>query len=68
MAVNIQHKNQNCTGGMKAILTKHGEKQKIAKLMGVSHITVKDALSGKTNSELGRRIRKLAIERGGKES
>ena len=51
-----------------AVLTKHGEKQKIAMLMGVSRITVKDALSGKTNSELSKRIRKIAIDRGGKES
>lgn len=51
-----------------AVLTKHGEKQKIAVLMGVSRITVKDALSGKTNSELSKRIRKIAIDRGGKES
>ncbi len=52
----------------KPIFTKHGEKQKIAKLMGISHITVKDALSGKVKSDLAQRIRKLAIERGGKES
>lgn len=59
-------KIQNCT--MAEILVKHGERKEIAKLFAVSHVTVRDALKGRTKSELSKKIRKIAVERGGKES
>lgn len=53
---------------MGEILVKHGEKKEIAKLFEVSHVTVRDALKDRTKSDLSRRIRKTATDRGGKET
>lgn len=53
---------------MGEILTKHGERGKLAKLFNVSEVTVRSALKGRTQSELSERIRKAAIERGGIET
>ncbi|MDD3079664.1 MAG: hypothetical protein PHH37_11260 [Paludibacter sp.] len=53
---------------MGQILVKHGEKSKLATFFGVSLVTIRDALNYKTQSELSRKIREKAIERGGKES
>lgn len=52
---------------MSRILTRFGEIKQLATLMRVNRLTVRDALSGKTKSNLAKRIRKLAIERGGVE-
>lgn len=52
---------------MNEILTKHGERREIAKLFNVSEVTVRSALKGRTRSELSKRIRELAIQRGGVE-
>lgn len=53
---------------MGQILVKHGEKSKIAAIFGVSLVTVRDALNGKTKSDLSTKIRKEAVDRGGVES
>lgn len=52
---------------MNRILTRFGEINRIAAIMGVSRPTVRSALSGKTSSDLAKRIRKAALERGGVE-
>lgn len=44
---------------------KHGERREIAKMFNVSEVTVRNALKGRTQSELSRKIRKIAIQRGG---
>ncbi len=53
---------------MKEILTKHGERREIAKIFNVSEVTVRNALKGRTKSDLAKRIRKVAIQRGGIET
>ncbi|HBG41929.1 MAG TPA: hypothetical protein DEF88_14525 [Porphyromonadaceae bacterium] len=53
---------------MGEILTKYGERGKLAKLFNVSEVTVRNALKGRTRSELSDRIRKAALERGGSET
>ena len=53
---------------MKQILTKHGEVTALAKLFSTSTKTVQKALAGRYDSRLVRGIRKVAIERGGKET
>lgn len=50
---------------MGEILMKHGERREIAKILNVSEVTVRNALKGRTHSELSGRIRRLAIQRGG---
>lgn len=50
---------------MGEILTRFGEKGKLAKIFKTSHVTVREALRGNTHSELAEKIRKAAIERGG---
>ena len=52
---------------MKEILTKHGERREIAKIFNVSEVTVRNALKGRTQSQLSKRIRNVAIQRGGVE-
>jgi DeoR/GlpR family transcriptional regulator of sugar metabolism len=52
---------------MGKILVRHGEKMELAKLFGVSTVTVRSALNEVTQSELSKRIRKAAIQRGGAE-
>jgi len=53
---------------MAEILVKHGEiRDKIAKTFGVSRVTVRSALKDRTKTDLARRIRKMALENGGKE-
>ncbi len=49
------------------IEVKHGERQKLAKLLNTTYPAVKRALNGQTTTDLQRRIRKVAIDRGGKE-
>ena len=43
----------------------HGEINKLAQLLVVACKTVSDALNGQTNTSLARKIRKLALDRGG---
>lgn len=53
---------------MMQILTRNGERTELAKIFGVCRKTVREALQYKTNTPLAVRIRKAAIERGGKET
>lgn len=53
---------------MGEILMKHGERREIAKILNVSEVTVRNALKGRTQSELSERIRRLAVQRGGMDS
>lgn len=46
------------------VLTRHGERKYLGKLFGVSQLTVRRALDGLTDTELARKIRKTAVERG----
>ena len=50
---------------MARVLVEHGEIVKLAQLLGVARKTVREALSGQTNTPLARKIRKLALDRGG---
>lgn len=50
---------------MARVLVEHGEVVKLAKFLGIARKTVREALSGQTNTPLARKIRKLAIDRGG---
>lgn len=50
---------------MAKVLVEHGEVAKLARLLGVARKTVGEALSGQTNTDLARKIRKVAIDRGG---
>ncbi|SDC53834.1 DeoR family transcriptional regulator [Williamwhitmania taraxaci] len=52
---------------MGTIITKHGEKKDLAALFEVSLVTIRRALNDVSKSELAKRIRKAAIERGGAE-
>lgn len=52
---------------MNRILTQHGETKKIAALFNVDRRTVWLALNGTYESDLVKRIRKIAIDRGGLE-
>ncbi len=53
---------------MNKILVNHGERKELAALLRTSEVTVRKALNGKSKSELAKRIRLLAIQRGGVES
>lgn len=53
---------------MRQILTRIGEGKQLAKLFGVCEKTVIEALKFRSNTQLAVRIRKAAIERGGKET
>lgn len=52
---------------MAIVLVEAGEKTKLAKLFGVSRLTVLRALNGKTQSDLAKQIRATAVLRGGVE-
>jgi hypothetical protein len=52
---------------MGEILVKQGEKKELAKLFRKSHVTIRRALRGSTETLLAKKIRKAAIERGGME-
>ena len=47
------------------ILLPHGKKKEIAAMCGVSTVTLWKALTGKTNSDKAKKMRKIAIENGG---
>lgn len=53
---------------MKQILVRHGEISAIADLLRVSDRTVMRALRYERNSDIAKRIRKVALDRGGKET
>lgn len=53
---------------MKQILVRHGEISAIAGLLRVSDRTVMRALRYERNSDIAKRIRKVALDRGGKET
>lgn len=53
---------------MNKIIVAHGEKRQLAKLFQVSHVTIREALAGNTNSARAKKIRFTALERGGKET
>lgn len=53
---------------MKQIITRTGEGKTLAKMFGVCQKTVIEALKFRSNSDLAVRIRRAAIERGGKET
>lgn len=50
----------------KKILVEQGEKRRLAELFGVSDVSVRSALFFRTRSPLSDRIRKAALERGGR--
>ena len=50
---------------MMKILVENGERAYLGKLLGVSQPTIRRALSGQTNTDLAKKIRKVAIDRGG---
>lgn len=52
---------------MAKILTEQGERQVLGKLFGVSQPTIRRALNGKTQTELAKKIRRVALQRGGVE-
>lgn len=52
---------------MVKVIVDHGEKKELIKIFKVSHVTVREALSGKLNTPLAIKIRKAAVERGGVE-
>lgn len=52
---------------MAKILVANGEKVFLKKYFKTTYPTVRDALNGKTNSELAKKIRFVAIKRGGME-
>lgn len=49
------------------IKVKHTERKYLAKLFKVTYPTVRKALNGNKKTDLQKRIRKAAIERGGQE-
>lgn len=52
---------------MNKIMVAYGERRAVARILKTSVVTVRKALMGKSKSELARRIRILALERGGVE-
>ena len=53
---------------MKQIITRKGEINALADVFGCCRKTVGEALMFKTDTDLARRIRRMAIERGGRET
>jgi DeoR/GlpR family transcriptional regulator of sugar metabolism len=49
---------------MNKILTRHGEKNELARIFSVSLPTIRAALNGVSSNELAIRIRTMAKERG----
>jgi DeoR/GlpR family transcriptional regulator of sugar metabolism len=52
---------------MNTIIVEHGSKKKLQKIFNVSHVTVRKALNGEKDTDLAKRIRKAALQNGGKE-
>ncbi len=50
---------------IKKVSLKYGTREKIAKLLKVNRTTVTFAVTGRSNTELAKKIRKAAIEMGG---
>jgi len=59
--------NYNTIFCMGEIITKQGGRVKLAKLFGVSEVTIRSALKERTKSELATKIRKVAKDNGGVE-
>lgn len=57
----------NIKNQMGKILVASGEKTQLMEIFSTSHVTIRRALNGTTNTPLAIRIRKAAIERGGVE-
>lgn len=47
------------------VRAKHGDGKRLAKVFGVTTVYVSQALTGKANSSLARKIRKAAVNNGG---
>lgn len=52
---------------MQKIIVEFGIKKRLMDCMKVSHVTIRESLRGNVKTELGIKIRKLAIEMGGVE-
>ena len=63
--INRADKYYEIIESMARVLVEYGEGRKIAKLLGCTPKMVCEALSGKKDTPLARKIRKLAIDRGG---
>lgn len=50
---------------MSKVLVSHGEKKELMRIFDICHVTVREALNGKSDTLLAKKIRKAAIERGG---
>ena len=50
---------------IKKVKIKNGTREDLAKIFGVTIRTVSNSLSGKSNTERSRKIRKAAVEMGG---
>lgn len=50
---------------MAKILVENGERAYLGKMFGVSQPTIRRALAGQTNTDLAKKIRNVAIDRGG---
>lgn len=62
---NLGNKYTKIIESMAKVLVEHGEVAKLARLFGIARKTVSEALSGQTNTDLAKKIRKVAIDRGG---
>ena len=51
---------------MEIIIVSYGERQEIMKKLNVSYPTIRKALNGKASNDLARKIREMALRRGGK--
>lgn len=58
-------KNMKLEKKIKKVKAKHGTGSQLARLFCVTTKTVSEALNGKSNTELAKKIRKAAIEMGG---
>lgn len=50
---------------MEKIILEYGERKVLGEIFNVSQLTIRRALSCKTNTDLAKKIRKVALDRGG---
>ncbi len=50
---------------MAKIILEYGERKILGEIFKVSQLTIRRALTYKTNTDLAKKIRKLALDRGG---
>lgn len=62
---NIKKNNMETKRDIKKVSLKYGTREKIANLLNVNRTTVTFAVTGRTNSKLSKKIRKVAVEMGG---